>query len=204
MRGRQFKQVEETSCSSLLPTLPIQDSRWPNTGIFLFGMLSARSRVFNSFTHTLQRSMASGGGDGFTTSVEDQANAAALKAGASEGGAGASLLDAHPSVIIDEGTHKYVLIEARAGGDTKILVRMTADAPYHADVAKPYVNALRAAGADVDVPGGGRISHDPVAKTVSIFGFSYGFGKADHAISADVCRTYFGEDYTVTWSDEGY
>ena len=144
------------------------------------------------------------GGPTPTTSAADQANAAALAAGSGEGGASASVLLTHPSVVLDEGTHKYVLIEARAGGQTKMLVRMTAGAPYHADVAKPYVNALRAAGAEADVPGGGRIAHDKDAKTINIFGFSYGFGKADHAISADICRAHFGDEYTVTWSDEGY
>ena len=147
---------------------------------------------------------AATGGDGFTTSAADQENAAALAAGVRKGNASASVLDAHPSVVIDDGSHKYVLISARTEGQTKMLVRMTAGAPYHADVAKPYVNALRAAGVDADVPGGGRIAHDPVAKTINIFGFSYGFGKANHAISADICRAHFGNEYTVTWSDEGY
>jgi phosphohistidine phosphatase len=55
------------------------------------------------------------------------------------------------------------------------------------------------------VTGGGRIECDPNNKTVRIYGFSYGYGLADHTISQSVIQadpTYDG--YTVTWSNEGY
>jgi phosphohistidine phosphatase len=42
-------------------------------------------------------------------------------------------------------------------------------------------------------------------KKISIFGFSYGFGRADHSISKNAIEsneTY--EDYEVTWSNDGY
>ena len=42
-------------------------------------------------------------------------------------------------------------------------------------------------------------------KIVEIFGFSYGFGKADHEISkAEVDKDSRYSDYKVMWSDEGY
>ncbi|KNC75682.1 hypothetical protein SARC_11798, partial [Sphaeroforma arctica JP610] len=53
------------------------------------------------------------------------------------------------------------------------------------------------------VEGGGRILHDTQAKTIHIFGFSYGFGLANHRTSQAQCeKTY--PDYKVTWSNEGY
>ena len=57
----------------------------------------------------------------------------------------------------------------------------------------------------ISVLGGGRIRLDTSAKSVYIYGFSYGFGKADHALSqltVEADPRYKG--YKVTWSDEGY
>ena len=56
--------------------------------------------------------------------------------------------------------------------------------------------------------GGGRIAYKPQAEPpaphVRVYGFSYGFGKADHAVSVEVCREHFGPDARLEWSDEGY
>ena len=42
-------------------------------------------------------------------------------------------------------------------------------------------------------------------KKISIFGYSYGFGRADHAISREVVLSdnrY--SNFSVTWSNDGY
>lgn len=74
---------------------------------------------------------------------------------------------------------------------------------YHVDVATPVVHALSAAGLKSNVTGGGRITRDDEDKSVHIYGFSYGFGKADHARTSALCKQAF-PDYAVSWSDEGY
>lgn len=51
--------------------------------------------------------------------------------------------------------------------------------------------------------GGGRIEHSPENKKINIFGYSQGFGQADHSISSELIKKKY-PDYTVTWSNEGY
>jgi phosphohistidine phosphatase len=111
-----------------------------------------------------------------------------------------------PSVEIAEGAHKYVLIHACLNGDEQYIVTSKHKAPYHRNAAEPMVEKLEEAGyTDIQVRGGGRLDLDSQAKTIIIFGFSYGFGKADHSISRRVVlesSTY--KDFDVTISDEGY
>ena len=112
-----------------------------------------------------------------------------------------------PQVQIDVGTFKYVLIEAKdpASGTWRQLVRGVLGAPYHKDAATPTVIPLQDAGCQVDILGGGRIRHDPDAARIEVFGFSYGFGQANH----ECTRRLILEDpryggYTVEITDESY
>lgn len=79
-------------------------------------------------------------------------------------------------------------------------------ASYHRNAAEPLVDRLQANGyKNINVTGGGRIFLDDDAKKISIFGFSYGFGLADHARSKELVEAderY--KDYDVVVSDEGY
>ena len=53
---------------------------------------------------------------------------------------------------------------------------------------------------DIRIKGGGRILRDDASKKVHIFGYSYGFGRADHEMAKEVVEksiNYSG--YTVTW-----
>jgi len=151
-----------------------------------------------------------------TTSEQDQRAVAELKASMGAGcptkptadfDRAASALRAAPAVQIDEGIFKYVLIEATdpSGHESRFLVRGALKAPYHVDVARPTVTALQAAGCSVDVRGGGRIKHGADKRIVEIFGFSYGFGPADHTVTQRLIQ----EDpkfagYEVTITDEEY
>mgnify|MGYP002716706795 FL=1 len=66
------------------------------------------------------------------------------------------------------------------------------------DVVAPQDGKLK-----YDCVGGGRIEHSPEKKIIHIYGYSQGFGQADHKISCDlVAKKYL--DYKVTWSNEGY
>lgn len=51
--------------------------------------------------------------------------------------------------------------------------------------------------------GGGRIQHSSEKKTIHVYGYSQGFGQADHKISCDLISKKY-PDYKVTWSNEGY
>jgi phosphohistidine phosphatase len=72
--------------------------------------------------------------------------------------------------------------------------------------ADPLVSILETRGyTNIQVLGGGRISRDDDSKIISIFGYSYGFGRADHAKSKEIIEAdeRFGS-YNVKWSNEGY
>ena len=143
---------------------------------------------------------------GPTTSAADQAHAASLRSRDAGEGASASDLDGFPSVAIDAGRQKYVLIRVThpTTSDDVFLVRGDCASAYHADAAQATTAALERAGLAYEVTGGGRIEHDPSKNTLSIFGHSYGFGLADHSISAGVCAAFFGGSYQIETSNEGY
>lgn len=162
-----------------------------------------------------------------TTSAEDQANVAALKARLEGTGGGAPVDTAKapdaaaddddadapynqiPRVEIAPGAHKYVLISAQAPTDPpekRWFVVSKHGAQYHANAAEPFVDRLEGAGyRDIRVTGGGRINYQPDERIINIFGYSYGFGLADHKLSKQIVE----EDgrwvgYAVDWSNEGY
>ena len=73
-------------------------------------------------------------------------------------------------------------------------------------MAEPFVYRLENAGyTDIRVKGGGRINYMPDERVISIFGYSYGFGLADHKLSKEVMQKdgrYLG--IAIDWSNEGY
>jgi phosphohistidine phosphatase len=111
-----------------------------------------------------------------------------------------------PSVEIAEGVHKYVLIKAEINGDEQHIVTSKKGAAYHRNAAEPMITKLEQAGySNIEVTGGGRVSLDSIAKQIYIFGFSYGFGLADHSISQRiVLEDPRYRNFEVTFSDEGY
>jgi phosphohistidine phosphatase len=131
------------------------------------------------------------------------------------------------SVKIAEGRHKYVLIKAEyvprpsssistpdGGGkrstvvtSTQYFVTSKRGASYHRNAAEPMIAEIERAGCyqDIDIVGGGRIDLDEDAKKIAVFGFSYSFGQANHAISRQVIlEDPRYKDYDVTISNEGY
>ena len=59
---------------------------------------------------------------------------------------------------------------------------------------------------DIECEGGGRIMHDVSKQCISIYGYSQGFGKADHFLSAQLIKSVYTSypESSITWSDEGY
>jgi hypothetical protein len=165
------------------------------------------------------------GGTGPTTNALDQAKAQRLKerldrARGSDSTTNSGVYSATivvPAVTIDPGSHKYVLITAEAphvqpnGGSTRVrstFVVSKRGAAYHRDAAEPFVDRLETAGyRNIAIEGGGRIfrNDNDGEKAISIFGHSYGFGRANHAeAKATVDAQSEFSDYEVTWSNEGY
>jgi len=141
-----------------------------------------------------------------TTNEEDRQEAEKLKERLRGNvGAGAATRKVDP-VQIAAGAHKYVLIRAEQDGNTEYFVTNKRGAHYHRNAAEPLIFELEQAGYyDIEVTGGGRINLDETYKTISIFGYSYSFGLANHQISKEVILSdprY--QDYEVTWSNDGY
>mmetsp|Transcript_54428 Transcript_54428/g.80793 ORF Transcript_54428/g.80793 Transcript_54428/m.80793 type:complete len:176 (-) Transcript_54428:484-1011(-) len=119
-----------------------------------------------------------------------------------------------PLVSIADGAHKYVLVSAttpspRVGHSecsTELFVRSKRGAAYHRNAAEPLLETLEHYKfRDIIVLGGGRIFLDENNKKISIFGYSYGFGRADHSVTKSVIDNDEGfKGYDVTWSDNGY
>jgi phosphohistidine phosphatase len=98
-------------------------------------------------------------------------------------------------VALSPGANKYVLIKATASDADQTLwfVKSSSSAecggPYHANVAEDLVEWLEALDFTVEVTGGGRIDSNHKKKYANIYGFSYGFGKADHAKTAAIIES---------------
>jgi len=104
-------------------------------------------------------------------------------------------------VIEPDGVFKYVLLTC--AGRTYV---RGADLEYHADIVEAFGPAIAAAGggARVHCPGGGRMRVTAVDKRVLVYGYSKGFGRADHGVTAAALRRHLGADWAVDTSNEGY
>ncbi|KAJ8261089.1 hypothetical protein COCON_G00168120 [Conger conger] len=110
--------------------------------------------------------------------------------------------------ITPDGVFKYVLIRVRSsekGDDSSIdIVRGYAWANYHADIYERVATELeKGGGVDCECLGGGRIKHDSQAKKLHVYGYSMGFGRANHSITTEKLKIRY-PSYEVTWADEGY
>uniref|UniRef100_A0A6I8N0Y1 14 kDa phosphohistidine phosphatase n=1 Tax=Ornithorhynchus anatinus TaxID=9258 RepID=A0A6I8N0Y1_ORNAN len=113
-----------------------------------------------------------------------------------------------PDVDIDaDGVFKYVLIRVRAAGPrpgaAKDVVRGYGWADYHADIYDKVAGEIQKQGYDCECLGGGRISHQSREKKIHVYGYSMGFGRAQHSIATEKIRAKY-PDYEVTWADDGY
>ncbi|XP_067951430.1 14 kDa phosphohistidine phosphatase-like isoform X2 [Watersipora subatra] len=109
--------------------------------------------------------------------------------------------------IDDDGVFKYVLIKVSASNPveefSKVIVRGYSWAEYHADIYDAASQRIEPLGLDCECLGGGRIQHAPNNKRLKVYGYSMGFGKADHQITCDLLKTKY-LNYNITWTDGGY
>jgi len=115
------------------------------------------------------------------------------------------------AVEIDEGVFKYVLIQvigASANVDSKencmFLVRGNMRGAYHADIYEEFEQIFRKKSKlKTRCVGGGRIKHIVAQRHIVVYGYSQGYGQADHSITCKVLRTKY-PDYTIEWNNDGY
>ncbi|XP_018797528.1 PREDICTED: sex-regulated protein janus-A-like isoform X2 [Bactrocera latifrons] len=114
-------------------------------------------------------------------------------------------LEAVPSVDIEEGVFKYVLIKVYGNDDSlnKNIVRGYADCQWHSDIYDRASESCKGLGLETECLGGGRIEHNPNLKLIKVYGYSQGFGKADHAETRRLLLDKFPL-YSVEISDDGY
>ncbi|CEF70530.1 14 kDa phosphohistidine phosphatase [Strongyloides ratti] len=106
--------------------------------------------------------------------------------------------------IDPSGVFKYILIEAtdKATRESKMIVRGYGKCPYHADILDS-VKEKETKDSKFKCVGGGRINHDNDNKKILVYGYSVGYGKADHQITVDILKKDYPE-YKIEFSDEGY
>ncbi|CAF1062254.1 unnamed protein product [Brachionus calyciflorus] len=103
------------------------------------------------------------------------------------------------SVNIDSnGRFKYILIKlvSKNSKQEKYVVR--------ADILDDFEKNCNVSGIDIECVGGGRILHEPEKKTIFVYGYSLGFGLADHKISVELLKEKYSYYVSITFSNEGY
>ncbi|XP_007945139.1 14 kDa phosphohistidine phosphatase [Orycteropus afer afer] len=116
-----------------------------------------------------------------------------------------------PDVDIDsDGVFKYVLIRVHSAplsdaqaAESKEIVRGYKWAEYHADIYDKVSAEIQRKGYGCECLGGGRISHQSQDKKIHVYGYSMGYGRAQHSISTEKIKAKY-PDYEVTWADDGY
>ena len=119
------------------------------------------------------------------------------------------LSDINDVHIDEEGIFKYIQIQIKniQTNESKVIIRGFEECEYHADIYDRVLPFLQGAGYKCKCVGGGRIKRSK--NEIFVYGYSVGFGKADHAISCEVIRNWVDEKQLkeikkVHWSDEGY
>ncbi|XP_076276925.1 14 kDa phosphohistidine phosphatase [Lasioglossum baleicum] len=111
-----------------------------------------------------------------------------------------------PDVDIETGRFKYILINVKdeTTKASKPIVRGYVRSSWHSDIFDETCEQLKShSSLKAKCVGGGRIEHDPDERTIKVYGYSQGFGPADHAVSVEILKKKY-PDYKITWSDEGY
>ncbi|KAI8761382.1 14 kDa phosphohistidine phosphatase [Biomphalaria glabrata] len=115
------------------------------------------------------------------------------------------LLASIEDVAIDDiGCFKYILCKVYQDGskeDHKMIVRGTKQAEFHADIYDHLDASLEEIGVTCECVGGGKIEHDSLAKTITVFGYSQGYGKADHSVTVRLLKEKYPDYNSITWKD---
>ncbi|KXJ23584.1 14 kDa phosphohistidine phosphatase [Exaiptasia diaphana] len=108
--------------------------------------------------------------------------------------------------IDDKGKFKYILIRIKDSNDdsvSKCIVRGYRRADYHADILEEVQPRIEALGLVAVCLGGGRIDHQPGSNSIMVYGYSMGFGRADHQETVRILQANY-PSYNISWSNDGY
>ncbi|GCC16588.1 hypothetical protein chiPu_0022226 [Chiloscyllium punctatum] len=72
-----------------------------------------------------------------------------------------------------------------------------------ADIYEEVSSWIQKKGLHCECLGGGRINHNSEKKTIHVYGYSMGYGRAKHEITAELLKAKY-PDCNVTWANEGY
>ncbi|XP_068695019.1 14 kDa phosphohistidine phosphatase-like isoform X2 [Montipora foliosa] len=109
--------------------------------------------------------------------------------------------------IDPEGRFKYILIKVTGdahGNVFKYIVRGFSWAGYRADIYDGIEEEIRQMGLKSDCVGGGRIQHDNAESKIFVYGYSMGYGQADHSITVEKLKKAYPHYASITFSNEGY
>lgn len=111
-------------------------------------------------------------------------------------------------VQLSPGKNKYVLVRAWHPLEPGVVHWFVTSAtpaecggPYHGNVAQDLREWIEAAGYNVKVTGGGRIDYSPSDKRCVVYGFSYGFGKGNHALAAKIIHKETNGEIQATFDN---
>jgi phosphohistidine phosphatase len=115
-------------------------------------------------------------------------------------------LDVVPDVVIDDtGVFKYILCKVYLADTPAVLkhiVRGTKRAEFHAGIYDDIETRLTDTGISCECIGGGKIDHDPVQKTIIVYGLSQGFGRANHEQSVELLKRKYPQYASITWRND--
>jgi phosphohistidine phosphatase len=73
-----------------------------------------------------------------------------------------------------------------------------------ADIFEKVQPGIEALGLTCDCVGGGRIQHNNTEKSIHVYGYSMGYGRADHTITVQKLRDKYANYIKIDFSNEGY
>jgi phosphohistidine phosphatase len=113
--------------------------------------------------------------------------------------------------IDQEGVYKYIQIECinkDNKDDKKIIIRGDGNCSYHKDIFRKFLIDIMNSNDknlkenyEYECIGGGRIEFKP--DCILIYGYSSGYGQADHEKTKEIIKKFF-PTYKVETSNEGY
>uniref|UniRef100_A0A6G1SPT5 Sex-regulated protein janus-B n=1 Tax=Aceria tosichella TaxID=561515 RepID=A0A6G1SPT5_9ACAR len=108
--------------------------------------------------------------------------------------------------IDPSGKFKYILIKVTdpETKEEKYIVRGYKSCAYHINIFESVEPSITKLKCKAKCVGGGRILHKPEVKSIFIYGYSQGFGRADHAIAEKLIKEKYSDYTDISWSNEGY
>lgn len=114
-------------------------------------------------------------------------------------------LNAVVDVDIDNnGKFKYILCKVfdnEKPAESKLIVRGTARAEFHSGIYDELDAQVEGTGVSIECLGGGKIDHNAAEKSITVFGLSQGYGKADHTQTVEILRKRYHDYACITCKD---